>query len=221
MVLCGEHTHYAVSRAVGGMGLGVRQIVTVASDGHRMDARALPPALARARDAAVLDTAFSQHAPSLFHQLDDGPSNDLGPRSFQCSRRGDALKVWAAILRYGRAGIAGFYEYLCELTVAFHRMVDAHPSFEALHTPETNILCFRFSGADTAGPAAADEVNRDLRERYNASGKGWITSTILGGRRVLRVTIINPLTTERHLAALLDGLATTATEPAGAAETSE
>ena len=64
-------------------------------------------------------------------------------------------------------------------------------------------------------------MNRDLRERYNASGQGWITSTILGGRRVLRVTIINPRTTERHLAALLDGLATTATEPAGAAETSE
>ena len=134
-VLCGVHTHYAVSRAVGVMALGVRQIVTVASDGHRMDARALPPALARARDAAVLDTAFSQHAPSLFHQLDDWPSNDLGPRSFQCSRRGDALKVWTAILRYGRAGIAGFYDCLCVLTVAFHRMVDAHPSFEALHSP--------------------------------------------------------------------------------------
>ncbi|HMN09278.1 MAG TPA: hypothetical protein PKC83_10880, partial [Gemmatimonadaceae bacterium] len=102
----------------------------------------------------------------------------------------------------------------------FHAMVMAHPRFEALHLPETNILCFRHLGANPGASAAAmgqgdgapgdaealDELNRLTRERYNASGEGWITSTVLDGRRVLRVTIINPRTTETHLQRLLDGI---------------
>ena len=52
-----------------------------------------------------------------------------------------------------------------------------------------------------------DALNRELRERYNRSGAGWITATVLGGRRVLRVTIMNPRTTVSHVERLLDGLA--------------
>ncbi|MFN8668492.1 MAG: pyridoxal-dependent decarboxylase [Gemmatimonadaceae bacterium] len=295
VVLCGAHAHYAVSRAVGIMGFGVRQAIIVPSDGYRMDARQVAPMLARlrdegrrvlavvatagstatgafddlatiadaceshgtwlhvdaahggsalfsarhgdrlrgiarvdslawdphkmmlmplaagmvlVRDAAVLDRAFAQSAPYLFHQTQGAPVLDLGPRSLQCSRRGDVLKVWASILRYGQSGIAAFYDYLCDLTAEFHRMVAAHPRFEALHLPETNILCFRFTGGLEGGVEASrlDECNRELRERYNASGAGWITATLLNGRRVLRVTIINPRTTREHLARMLEGL---------------
>jgi hypothetical protein len=34
----------------------------------------------------------------------------------------------------------------------------------------------------------------------------WITSTVLGGRRVLRVTMMNPRTTPHDLERVLDGL---------------
>jgi L-2,4-diaminobutyrate decarboxylase len=54
---------------------------------------------------------------------------------------------------------------------------------------------------------ALDAVNHELRERYNRSGAGWITATNLAGRRVLRVTIMNPRTTAAHTARLLDGIA--------------
>jgi L-2,4-diaminobutyrate decarboxylase len=43
--------------------------------------------------------------------------------------------------------------------------------------------------------------------RYNRGGHGWITTTVLGGRRVLRVTVMNPRTTRAHLASMLDELA--------------
>jgi len=38
------------------------------------------------------------------------------------------------------------------------------------------------------------------------SGEAWITSTVLKGERVLRVTIINPRTEKKHVDALLDVL---------------
>jgi L-2,4-diaminobutyrate decarboxylase len=77
-----------------------------------------------------------------------------------------------------------------------------------MHEPECNILCFRHLPTWLAdrGAAAADEFQVGLRERYNASGRGWITATSLEGRRTLRVTLMNPHTERRHLEALLVGL---------------
>ena len=53
---------------------------------------------------------------------------------------------------------------------------------------------------------ALDQLNRELRERYNQSGEGWITATNLDGRRVLRVTMMNPRTTAADVRDMLDGL---------------
>jgi L-2,4-diaminobutyrate decarboxylase len=77
----------------------------------------------------------------------------------------------------------------------------------ALHEPEGNILCFRYVGSGGLSNVTLDEVNRELRERYNQSGEGWITATNLDGRRVLRVTLMNPRTTTDDIRDILDGLA--------------
>ena len=137
----------------------------------------------------------------------DAVGADLGPLSFQCSRRADALKVWTTLQRFGADGIGMLYDHLCELATTLHGLIDAHDRYEPLHVPEANIICFRYR--------ADDAFNSELRERYNRSGRGWITATTLSGRRVLRVTIMNPRTTATHLAALLIGLEAEATSMRG------
>jgi glutamate/tyrosine decarboxylase-like PLP-dependent enzyme len=57
-----------------------------------------------------------------------------------------------------------------------------------------------------------DALNRELRTRYNKEGSGWITATVLDGRPVLRVTMMNPRTSGEHIRALLDGLTSKAKE---------
>ncbi len=52
-----------------------------------------------------------------------------------------------------------------------------------------------------------DALNLRMREDYNRSGTGWITTTMLGGRRVLRVTLMNPRTTAADLERTLADLA--------------
>ena len=290
VIVCGEHAHYAVTRAAGQLGLGMRSVVSVPSLDWRMDVAKLERSLdqlaadgrrvmavvatagstatgsfddleaigaicerrgiwlhvdaahggsallspthrgrvagiGRARSIAWdphkmmllplqaglvlvrterdLENAFAQHAPYLFHSGDGERVVDQGVRSFLCSRRADVLKLWLALQRYGADGIGALYDHLCATTRAFHAMLAAHPAFEPLHEPECNILCFRWVGGD-------DEANRLLRERFNRSGAGWITTTILGGRRVLRVTIMNPRTSTEDLRAILEALAVTA-----------
>ena len=298
VVLCGEHAHYTIARAVGEMGIGMRNVISIPSHDWRMDTDALLSALdrlraegrtvmavvatagstatgsfddletigsqceergiwlhvdgahgasallserhrhrvrgiARARSIAWdphkmmllplsagvvlvrqerdLESAFSQRAPYLFHGGDGERVWDQGVRSLLCSRRADVLKLWVSFQRYGTHGLGALYDRLCDVTTAMHDLLVAHPSFEVMHAPECNILCFRWIGDGTLTDDALDTLNRDLRERYNRSGAGWITATNLGGRRVLRVTIMNPRTGLRDVSEIVDGLASEAT----------
>ena len=186
---------------------GLRHARSIAGDPHKMMLMPLSAGLVLMRRERDLETAFTQRAPYLFHGSEGERVWDQGLRSFQCSRRADVLKLWVAIQRYGADGIGALYDRLCDVAMAMHGQVKAHPSFEALHVPECNILCFRYKPHGAQDGPALDELNRDLRERYNKSGAGWITATNLGGKRVLRVTIMNPRTTEHDTAQVLAGLA--------------
>jgi L-2,4-diaminobutyrate decarboxylase len=185
---------------------GITKARTIAWDPHKLMLVPLAAGALLARDERDLSAAFSQQAPYLFHGDDGARSPDQGTRSFMCSRRADALKVWVALQRYGTGGLGAIYDHLCALATALHKMIAAHPEFVALHAPESNILCFRWLPPGVDDEPTIDWLNLRLRERYNASGRGWITSTVLDGRRVLRVTLMNVRTEELHLVALLDGL---------------
>ena len=185
---------------------GIEHASSIAWDPHKMMLLPLSAGLVLVRDERHLDAAFAQQAPYLFHGDDAERVIDQGVRSFMCSRRGDALKVWVALQRHGADGIGALYDHLCAMTRMLHDAIADQEDFESLHVPEANILCFRWTGSPRRDESALDELNRELRERYNRSGRGWITSTTLGGRRVLRVTLMNPLTHEKHVTGLLDGL---------------
>ena len=294
VVLCGEHTHYAVTRAVAELGLGIRSAIVVPSVDYRMDVAALERELDRLRTLAVpvmavvataghtatgafddidaigrmceerevwlhidgahgatallserhrhrvrgierarsiawdphkmmllplpagmllvrnerdLQAAFAQRAPYLF-QGDEGEARvrDQGVRSFQCSRRADALKLWVVLQRLGRRGLGTLHDHLCDLAVTVRDELAKRREFVVLHEPQSNILCFRYVGDGSVDDESLDAINREIRERYNRSGVGWITATLLDGRRVLRVTMMNPRSTPDHVRAMVDGL---------------
>lgn len=297
IVFCGEHAHYAVSRALGELGIGVSNLGSIPSRNYRMDTAALSDAIASAqrdgrpimavvatagstatgsfddldaiadicdaagiwlhvdgahgasallsesrardlrgiararsvawdphkgmllpiatgmllmRDERDLKHAFAQRAPYLFHERAGARAWDLGVESFQCSRRSDVLKLWVALQRYGADGIGRVYDHLCDMTRMLYDAIVERPDFEPLHEPASNILCFRYVGDGTISAEVLDALNRDLRARYNASGEGWITLTVLDGRPVLRVTMMNHRTRAHHILRLLDGLGTQA-----------
>jgi L-2,4-diaminobutyrate decarboxylase len=185
---------------------GLHRARSIARDPHKMMLMPLTASAVLVRHEADLEAAFSQAAPYLFHAR-EGRNWDQGLRSFTCSRRIDALKVWVALQRYGLGGLAALYDHLCGNATILHDLVAARPDFVAPHRPESNILCFRYVGSGSLEEPALDALNLHLREDYNRSGAGWITTTVLGGRRVLRATLMNPRTTRAHLEAVLEGLA--------------
>ena len=185
---------------------GIHRARSIAWDPHKMMLMPLTASVVLVRHESDLEAAFSQQAPYLFHGGAGARNWDQGLRSFTCSRRIDALKVWVAIQRYGATGLGAMYEHLCGTARALHDAILARPSFQALHSPESNILCFRYVGDRTLAEERLDALNLEVRTTYNREGDGWITSTVLGGRRVLRATLMNPRTAARDLERVLDGL---------------
>jgi L-2,4-diaminobutyrate decarboxylase len=193
---------------------------SLAWDPHKMMLLPLAAGMVLTRDERDLERAFAQQAPYLFHAGRSSRILDQGIRSFQCSRRADVLKLWFVIHRFGSSGLGRLYDHLCGTARLLYDAIEERSDFENLHEPESNILCFRYLGGSrkTRGSkkSGADDIegidalNRELRPRYNREGSGWITATVLDGRPVLRVTMMNPRTGAEHVRALLDGLVSTA-----------
>lgn len=184
---------------------GIARARSVAWDPHKTLLLPLAAGMLLMREEHDLERAFTQKAPYLFNTNDDARAWDMGPRSFQCSRRADVLKVWVAFERYGADALAQLYERLCRMAQLLHQRLTSHAHFVPLFAPESNILCFAWNppGVELA---ERDALTDALRERYNRTGRGWITATTLDGRRVLRITVMNARTAESHIEALVQGL---------------
>jgi len=164
-------------------------------DPHKMMWMPLSLGTVLVRDGIWLRRAFEADAPYLF----SGSGENLGEMTIQCSKRADAIKLWLILRAHGTAPIVDALERVTALTRYLYERVAASDDFEAVHEPELNIFCFRRRGLD-------DEQHAELRERLIRSGRAWITTTVLRGRRVLRVTMMNPRTTEAHVDAMLEGV---------------
>lgn len=105
------------------------------------------------------------------------------------TRRFNSLKLWMAIKFMGREGYARSVERQIELTKYLASRIDALPDFERLGEVETAVCCFRHkSGSD-----------QRLQQIIEREGEVWLTTTVLQGRRALRVNVNSFLTEKQHI----------------------
>jgi L-2,4-diaminobutyrate decarboxylase len=184
-----------LSESLAGLVRGLERADSFSWDPHKMMWMPLSLGTILVRDGRWLRRAFEADAPYLFNAGTD----NLGEMAIQCSKRVDAIKLWLVLRSRGTAPIVEALERVTALTRYLYERLAESEDFEPVHEPELNILCFRRKGFD-------DEQTAELRERLNRSGRVWITTTVLRGERVLRVTMMNPRTTEQHIDAMLDAL---------------
>jgi L-2,4-diaminobutyrate decarboxylase len=142
---------------------GIHRARSIAWDPHKMMLMPLTASVILVREEGDLEAAFSQRAPYLFHAREGERSWDQGLRSFTCSRRVDALKLWVALQRYGANGLGALYGHLCATARTLYDAVEARPAFRAEHAPESNILCFRYVGDGSRTDEELDALNLALR----------------------------------------------------------
>ena len=126
------------------------------------------------------------------------------------TRRFNALKLWMAFKFMGKNGYAQTVERHLELTSHFAGRLDELPDFERVGEIETAVCCFRYlpQRVRALAPEDQDRVQQTLQQRVEKSGKAFFPSTILHGRRALRVNINSYLTERRHVDDLVELLQT-------------
>ncbi len=111
-------------------------------------------------------------------------------------RRFRALKLWFVIRHYGVEGLRFHIRRHVELAQEFARWVAASPDFEWVAPAPLNLVCFAHRGGD--------DLNRELLEAINHSGKLYLTHTVLNGRFVLRLCVGQTHTEKSHVQAAWD-----------------
>ena len=125
------------------------------------------------------------------------------------TRRFNSLKLWMAIKYMGREGYAATVERHISLTKYLAERLDAMPEFRRVGEVETAVCCFQFQpeSAEIMDGPERDGLQMRLQQMIERSGEAWLTTTVLNGRRTLRVNINSFLTQQRHIDDLLESLA--------------
>jgi aromatic-L-amino-acid decarboxylase len=133
------------------------------------------------------------------------------------TRRFNSLKLWMAFKYMGRAGYAATIDRQIDLTRYFAERLARLPDFKQVGEVETAVCCFRFlpeSSKNLDGPET-DRLQQRLQQLIERSGEAWLTTTVLHGRRALRMNVNSFLTEQRHIDDLVELLVRSAATLSG------
>jgi aromatic-L-amino-acid/L-tryptophan decarboxylase len=116
----------------------------------------------------------------------------------QLGRRFRSLKLWFVIRHYGAEGLRYHIRQHVALAQQFAGWVQDSELFELAAPAPLNLVCFRHIGGD--------EVNRQILDRLNQSGKLYLTHTVLSGRYTLRLCVGQTNTEARHVEAAWEAI---------------
>lgn len=180
---------------------GIERADSVVWDAHKM---MLVPGLVTAvlfRDGARSYEAFAQEASYLFEGRD--PADEwfnVGTRTLECTKRMLGLKLYAALAIHGTQLFGDYVADTFDRARRFAERLAREPDFELALPPQCNIVCFRHR---PEGATDLDELQSALRRRMIEDGSFYLVQTRLPAGIFLRVTIINPATSDADLDALV------------------
>lgn len=153
--------------------------------------------------------AFRQDAPYLFDPSSPGLAEfDSGMLTPECTKRAATYGLFGTWALFGQKLFADLVDSTFDLgQVLYEKLVEAL-DFEPLHKPQCNIVAFQYI-PEALREADDQQINQfllKLRHDLIRSGEFYIVQAKIDGKQALRVTIINPLTTEAHLDGLLDAI---------------
>lgn len=130
----------------------------------------------------ILRRAFSL-LPEYLHPQDDPRAHNLMDYGVPLGHRFRALKFWFVLRYFGREGIQAMLRSHIQWAQKLAGLVDAHPQFERVAPVPFSVVCFRYKGSD--------DENKKILEEVNATGRMFLSHTVLNGRVVIRLAIGN------------------------------
>ncbi len=190
---------------------GLELADSVVCDAHKMLFMPALCAMVFYRDHKHRFATFAQTAPYLFDPSAPGMAEyDNGMVNLECTKRAAAMGLWGVWSMFGQRLFEAMVDTTFDLGRRFFEILEEQDDFQPFCQPECNIVVFRYLPSKLRN-SSSEEIDRfqlELRRAVVQSGDFYLVQTTLDKRSYLRTTIINPLTTEDHLQALLNTLRT-------------
>ncbi len=147
------------------------------------------------RDPAALVRTL-EILPEFLKTPDDAERN-YRDWSVPLGRRFRALKLWFVIRSYGVDGLKARIAAHIAMAQALAREIGAAENFELMAPVPLALICFRCRPVGWRGDL--DRLNETIVARINDSGEAFLTHTRLAGAYVMRLSIGQTTTEQRHV----------------------
>jgi L-2,4-diaminobutyrate decarboxylase len=185
---------------------GIDRADSVTVDYHKSFFQPVSSSAVLVRDRASL-RHVTHRADYLNPARDGGRQPNQVDKSLQTTRRFDALKLWLTLRIMGADAVGELFDEVVDRAADAWALLDADPRFEVVTKPQLSTLVFRYVPWTGADPGLVDRVNLHVREALFASGEAVVAGTTIDARHHLKFTLLNPQTTLRDIADVLDLLA--------------
>ncbi len=148
------------------------------------------------RDRTLLAKTFRNSGDYMQDAKTIGQEVNFCDCGIQLSRGFRALKLWVSLQCLGLDAIREAIDRGILLAEVAAREVKSDDRLEVTSSACLGIVTFRYVGNGSHGDARLDEVNGAIPHEIMATGEAVVTSTVLNGRTVLRMCLINPRTSE-------------------------
>ncbi len=123
--------------------------------------------------------------------------------SIELSRRCRALKLWLSLRYHGLAAFRAAIQKDLDCAQRLAAAVASSPSLELLAPVELSAVCFRHLVGKDASEEERNRFNLALLKRVVARGRVYLSNATLHGRFCLRACIVNHLTKETDIDAVI------------------
>ncbi|MDE2572323.1 MAG: aminotransferase class V-fold PLP-dependent enzyme, partial [bacterium] len=183
---------------------GIGRADSLAFDAHKWLQVPYATGCVLVRDEAAHRAPFAS-APAYLGRAERGTAAGApwyADYGLELSRPFRALAVWFTLRHYGPRRLGEAIARTCDLAAALGQRIAAADDLELLAPVALNIVCFRLRPAALA-EAELDRLNEAIAIAVQESGAAVPSTTRIGGKRALRVCIVNHRTREDDLDVLL------------------
>ena len=181
---------------------GIERADSVVIDFHKM---LLVPALntlVMFRDGEKSFETFAQKASYLFQKSQDIVWYNSAIRTIECTKSALGIIAYTALKYYGNSYYREYIDSRYDLARSLATIIKSDSQLELTVEPESNIVCLRFA-PEGYNELILNQINSVIRAKIVMEGSFYIVQTELDGKIWIRLTIINPVTSEDDLKDLL------------------
>jgi aromatic-L-amino-acid decarboxylase len=190
---------------------GIERADSLAFDAHKWLHVPYAAGCVLFRDERAHRAAFAS-APAYLGRAEHGAAAGapwFADYGLELSREFRALKVWFTLRHYGINRLGASIARTCDLAAELEQRVRGSANLELLAPVSLNVVVFR-AVRPGLEEAALDRLNEIVAIAVQASGAAVPSTTRIGGKRALRVCIVNHRTRSEDLDVLLGSVRTAA-----------